>query len=311
MSVISEKRKEQNRIFKDESGANRSVIDRVVITGSLSNRNNMAFFDPHRQGVYLRDVKDRFLGSGLKISEGSINHEITAHTFGQPALNDSERSFQDLPDILKTSITGSTAYNGVVSLIKEGDFLIDLYPQLRFVNSQLDPDTFDGVIEPMTIIRNELTNRSHSGPFEKGGIKGSIAGGDDINSFFGTSLIEDHTVVSESFEIRDFFEDAQDVGFQEGSFVLSFPGFVSEAERKLSPFSDDLVYEKKMETNLLSVLSSSGETNVLLRLKSNREKIPDEDNKRFTRSGFTHYTANTPYFSQTRESIAYSGLVRG
>ena len=311
MSVISEKRKEQNRVFKDESGPNRSVIDRVVITGSLNSRNNMTFFDPYRQGVYLRDAKDRFLGSGLKISEGSINHEITTHTFGQPVLNDSERSFQDLPDILKTSTSGSIAYNGVVSFIESEDFLIDLYPQLRFVNSQLDPDTFDGVIEPMTIIRNELTNRSNSGPFEKGGIKGSLAGGDDINSFYGTSLIEDHSVASEDFGIKDFFEDAQDVAFQEGDYTLSFPGFVSEVERKLKPFSDDLIYEKNMETNLLNVVSSSGEASVLLRLKSNREKVPDEDNKRYTSSGFTHYTANTTYFSQNRESIAYSGLIRG
>lgn len=227
----------------------------VTIPGATNARQ---IRDASRQGTEVKIIDQfdagttplmRFSQDPLNTSGTSlINFDAKPEAYGQPKL------FADPdpndPNVAKSGFE-DIALISPITLVNGGYGESMAYPIVQDNLTYLDPASQNGRIDVFDTVRT-FSNTLISDGLDSKGAKGNISGG-GLNNLKGTELITHHIELHQSSEV-DFFEDAQNVLFQEETYNLvsgsiSLPGLISEGYYHVKPYDDSVNYEKNSYFN--------------------------------------------------------------
>jgi hypothetical protein len=151
------------------------------------------------------------------------NFEQEELSFGMPKEFKDETIFEDM-----------SRFDPVVFMQDESSTLI--YPQVLWNLSAKDVDSYDGVIEPLTI-RARSSRNSIDWPYDPHDVRGALSNAAEDVRRRG-NLIVDYV-----FPIDNSVEPYLDECFEQDTLGLSQPGFLSNPSDLVSPFSDGTDWE--------------------------------------------------------------------
>lgn len=192
------------------------------VSGTFVTGSDTREIDHLRQGVEISDPRMRLLGTLPKASAGTDNHQIPQTSFGQP------KEFQD-----DTGYTDMTTLRPTTHIA--GGNLGLSYPITDRNPSYADLNDMDGAIEALTI-RARASRNSVEWPFDSHAVKGQVMGGNE-DHLKRTDRIVDEYEFPTTTDIDPFIDSAEAFGLTATSSVI-LPGFSSDLERRLRPFSD-------------------------------------------------------------------------
>ncbi len=216
---------------------------------------------------------------GTKKVEEFPNFEREDLSLGTPKDFKDETIFEDM------------ARFDPVSFIKdEGSTLI--YPQVLWNLSARDTDSYDGVIEPLTI-RARASRNSIDWPYEPHDIRGALSNAAEDVRRRG-NLIVDYV-----FPVDKSVEPYLDECFEQDTLGLPQPGFLSEPSDLATPFEDGTDWEDAAKR------LSGDIRNALLAMRESTEAFFPRGSTS-ARSGQIVNLEDSP----GTDSIAYAGMKR-
>lgn len=216
---------------------------------------------------------------GTKKVEEFPNFEREDLSLGTPKDFKDETIFEDM------------ARFDPVSFIKdEGSTLI--YPQVLWNLSARDTDSYDGVIEPLTI-RARASRNSIDWPYEPHDVRGALSNAAEDVRRRG-NLIVDYV-----FPVDKSVEPYLDECFEQDTLGLPQPGFLSEPSDLATPFEDGTDWEDAAKR------LSGDIRNALLAMRESTEAFFPRGSTS-ARSGQIVNLEDSP----GTDSIAYAGMKR-
>jgi len=162
-----------------------------------------------------------------KKAEQFPNFELEVLSFGMP------KDFRD-----ETVLEDMANFNPVSFINDAGSSLV--YPQVLWNVSAKDIDSYDGVIEPLTI-RARASRNSIDWPYEAHDVRGAVSNAaEDVRR-------RGNPIVNYVFPIDRSVEPYLDECFEQDTLGLPQPGFFSDPSDLATPFGDGTDWEDAAE----------------------------------------------------------------
>lgn len=216
---------------------------------------------------------------GTKKIEQFPNFEMENLSFGMPKDFRDDTIFEDMSN-----------FNPISFIQDEGSSLI--YPQVLWNLSAKDLDSYDGVIEPLTI-RSRASRNSIDWPYEAHGVRGAVSNAAEDVRRRGNMIVDFVFPVDESVE--PYLDDI----FEQDTLGMDPPPFLSEPSDFIVAFADGTDWEDAA-MNLGGDISSA----LLLSHESTEQMFP-----RGSISASSGQIVNLQDSPGT-DSIAYAGMKR-
>lgn len=263
-------------------------------------------FDHLRQGVSIRNDRDRYAGTMPKLGTGRNDHQFDVVTYGQPSEFDVDDTTWEMVDLFDP-----VTYINVIGELT-GSLVFPI------ANSTiLDPEDAGGLIEPLELGVRDLivVDRVHT-------VRGMVMAGNE-DSFGKTSAIVQFVTEFNQTVPNDVYIDSSDnIGASSGQILI--PGIFPETEKVFPPYDEMMALSKTVATgsipeayrntnpagalklmDFLKIVSGSEIEKALVAMtgSSTAEYVPPRSVSKGT--GFTY--DNAVYGT---DSIAYGGLLR-
>lgn len=171
------------------------------------------------------------------------NFELETLSFGAPKEFRDDTFFEDM-----------SRFDPVGFIQDEGSTLI--YPQVLWNLSAKDTDTYDGVIEPLTI-RSRASRNSIDWPYDPHDVRGAVSNAaEDIRR-------RGNMIVDYVFPVDRSVEAYLDECFEQDTLGLPQPGFFSEPSDLSTPFEDGTDWEdaaNRLSGDIKSAIITSRES---------------------------------------------------
>ena len=252
----------------------------VQPTSSSAGMNTIEI-DGFRQGVSIRNDRDRYIGALPTLGSGDPNHYTEIVTYGQG------REFSEDPTW------------ELVDLFDPVQFLANpqqlIFPVILANATILDPERAGGFIEPLDIPARDLVRTTIEGAHIP---RGDLMAGNE-DSFRKTDVITQFVRRGKDQATKDLYIDSSDNVGVIGNDIF-IPGFFPEEEKPLVPFDETRALNK---TVISGTIANAELRNVILVMSgaSTDNYVPDKFFSAGT--GFTY--DNTPLGV---DSIAFGGL---
>ena len=266
--------------LSEMSGSDTSVIDHL------------------RQGISIRNDRDRFDGPGPKLEAEVDGHEISVVTYGQSDASLVDVAFEEIP-----------RFDAASHIQQSSD---PIFPLIIDNASLIDPEKMGGFIEPFSIPARAWLNSVTE--FEIHDIKGHLADGNE-DTFRKTSLITQFTTDFNEVAPTDVYIDAvAKLGVEGGSIDLG--GLFPDDEFSVKPFDETVTAAKMLLPTGLTGVGSSDITTALTAMTGAATDSGIPFNARSMGTGFVVADNNIHGSVSLRknvigfDSIAFGGLKR-
>ena len=201
--------------------------NRTITADSSMSGSDLSIVEPQLQGVEIRTERQRYAGTLPKIWTGRSDNQIIQDSFGEGDEFRQDTPFQEM-----------ARFDPAVYLNNRN---VLMFPVVLDDPSFLDPENFDGVIEPLTIAgRASLVAVDF--PFFAHAIKGHIQGGNE-DSFQKSDSIS--AIYPLALPIRtEYWIDSVALIGSAVSGTIEIPGVFPDVERILSPFDDTIALDR-------------------------------------------------------------------
>lgn len=189
-------------------------VSGTFVTGSDTHE-----IDHLRQGVEIRDIKMRLLGTLPKATAGTDDHQIPQTSFGQPKEFQDDTSYSDMTTLVPSAYVGTPG--NIIS-----------YPLTHKNPSYSDISELDGVLEPLAI-RSQASRNTVEWPFAAHRIRGLLSHGNN-DGFDKSDIIVDEYEFSPPVNSNPYF-DSDDAFGTSSSSSIRLPGISSDIERHVTP----------------------------------------------------------------------------
>lgn len=268
------------------------------VVASETTGSNTSLFDHLRQGISIRNDRDRFDGPGPKLGAEVDGHEINVVTYGQSDASLPDVEFEEVP-----------RFDAVSHIQNSSE---PIFPLIIDNASLIDPEKMGGFIEPLSIPARAWLNSVTE--FEIHDVKGHLAEGNE-DSFRKTSLITQFMTDFNEVEPTDVYIDAvAKMGVEGGTIDLG--GLFSDSEFSVRAFDETVTSVKTLLPVGLTGAGSSDITDALAAMTGAATDSGIPFNARSMGTGFVFADNNAHGSVSLRtsvigfDSLAFGGLKR-